>query len=283
MSTFYPQNDYRGYLSHHGIKGQRWGKKNGPPYPLSDRLHSYVIKKQAKMKENKEKRDAINKEKRKQKILHDPAKLYKHAPEFSTEELDNAVAKIDAMNRVKSRIPGNSEKELDKKIKKLAPSAVALEKNSDKFTTDELEKATRRLTIKHDIHNKKMSELDRPRKFLQLGSDILGTIASTLGNAKKIKDIIEPKYDINTGLTKEETRLVKLYETNKNNPDKLESLGVGVDKFADRLNKVRGKDTDTYESFFKSSLEDGSISWDDIPENIQDILKDKKGFKQYSS
>ena len=22
------------YLKHHGIEGQRWGKKNGPPYPL---------------------------------------------------------------------------------------------------------------------------------------------------------------------------------------------------------------------------------------------------------
>ena len=22
------------YISHHGIKGQKWGKRNGPPYPL---------------------------------------------------------------------------------------------------------------------------------------------------------------------------------------------------------------------------------------------------------
>lgn len=25
---------YDNYLQHHGIKGQKWGKKNGPPYPL---------------------------------------------------------------------------------------------------------------------------------------------------------------------------------------------------------------------------------------------------------
>lgn len=24
-----------GYLAHHGIKGQKWGDRNGPPYPLS--------------------------------------------------------------------------------------------------------------------------------------------------------------------------------------------------------------------------------------------------------
>ena len=33
-------------LSHHGIKGQRWGKKNGPPYPLDYESHSSSEKKQ---------------------------------------------------------------------------------------------------------------------------------------------------------------------------------------------------------------------------------------------
>ena len=28
------------FLSHHGIKGQRWGVKNGPPYPLKAKDHS---------------------------------------------------------------------------------------------------------------------------------------------------------------------------------------------------------------------------------------------------
>ena len=35
----YSKNDYRYYsefeLYHHGVIGQKWGKKNGPPYPLS--------------------------------------------------------------------------------------------------------------------------------------------------------------------------------------------------------------------------------------------------------
>lgn len=33
-------NDYRLYIMHHGIKGQEWGVKNGPPYPLSISEHS---------------------------------------------------------------------------------------------------------------------------------------------------------------------------------------------------------------------------------------------------
>ena len=32
------------YLSHHGILGQKWGKKNGPPYPLSSNQHSMAEK-----------------------------------------------------------------------------------------------------------------------------------------------------------------------------------------------------------------------------------------------
>ena len=33
------------YLVHHGIKGQKWGKRNGPPYPLGASDHSASEKK----------------------------------------------------------------------------------------------------------------------------------------------------------------------------------------------------------------------------------------------
>lgn len=33
------------YLMHHGIKGQKWGVRNGPPYPLKDGAHSAAEKK----------------------------------------------------------------------------------------------------------------------------------------------------------------------------------------------------------------------------------------------
>ena len=41
---YYGHNDYRDYLAHHGILGQRWGKRNGPPYPLGVGDHSEVEK-----------------------------------------------------------------------------------------------------------------------------------------------------------------------------------------------------------------------------------------------
>jgi len=35
MSTFYSPTRY---LKHHGVKGQQWGVRNGPPYPIEDKV-----------------------------------------------------------------------------------------------------------------------------------------------------------------------------------------------------------------------------------------------------
>lgn len=45
MIYTYPINDYRSYLAHHGIMGQKWGIRNGPPYPLGFSDHSSAEKK----------------------------------------------------------------------------------------------------------------------------------------------------------------------------------------------------------------------------------------------
>lgn len=56
---YYTDNDYR--LYHHGILGQKWGRKNGPPYPLDASDHSAAEKKAGwrKSLENATKSDGI--------------------------------------------------------------------------------------------------------------------------------------------------------------------------------------------------------------------------------
>ena len=54
----YDSNDY---LSHHGIQGQKWGKKNGPPYPLSAGAHSSAEKKAMYGNSDQSKKDSNTK------------------------------------------------------------------------------------------------------------------------------------------------------------------------------------------------------------------------------
>lgn len=42
---YYGNNDWRTYLAHHGILGMKWGRRNGPPYPLGVSDHSASEKK----------------------------------------------------------------------------------------------------------------------------------------------------------------------------------------------------------------------------------------------
>ena len=38
--NYYIYKSESAYLMHHGIKGQKWGQKNGPPYPIGSGGHS---------------------------------------------------------------------------------------------------------------------------------------------------------------------------------------------------------------------------------------------------
>lgn len=49
---------YGGSLSHHGIKGQQWGTRNGPPYPLDQKTHNQVAKSAGKSSKGSSKYDA---------------------------------------------------------------------------------------------------------------------------------------------------------------------------------------------------------------------------------
>lgn len=56
--------DYRDIheLYHHGIKGQKWGKRNGPPYPLDPEDHSKKEKQYLKKDEKTEKTEKKNRD-----------------------------------------------------------------------------------------------------------------------------------------------------------------------------------------------------------------------------
>lgn len=63
-------------LQHHGVKGQKWGVKNGPPYPLKDKVKNDNIVERA-IKSGEVKKE-INREKqlRHTKSNHIPGRSY---------------------------------------------------------------------------------------------------------------------------------------------------------------------------------------------------------------
>ena len=172
QNTFYDEHQY--YLAHHGILGMKWGKRNGPPYPLSDAKHDRIVKKA---------------EKRREKILKDPKKLYKHSNEFTKEEIETAISRYDTEARLKSRIPEKKkEVKLSRKQKKWAQNPASLEKHFNKFTPEQFRLAQDILSNKQGLFDKKLNQLNQPKRTLDIGIGYLDSIIRGISSFKNLKE-----------------------------------------------------------------------------------------------
>ena len=83
------------YLKHHGIMGQKWGKQNGPPYPLDSDDHSSAEKKAGWRQSLKSKIDNAREKYRIKKELHkdniNAYKTYKKNRGFKNLLIDKAT------------------------------------------------------------------------------------------------------------------------------------------------------------------------------------------------
>ena len=212
QNTFY-DSDENYYLEHHGILGMKWGKQNGPPYPLDDKKHDRIVKKEAK---------------RRAKIEKDPKLLYKYSDEFTDEELRKALSRIDLREQVKSRVPEKEKKTLfnrkEKKAKlnaiqkKIAENPKLLEKHMSSFTEDQLELALKRLDAKQKVFEKRMSDINKPKKIFDTGIGYLDSVYNMLNTFRKFSTLTTPKLKFNDAELKK-LRLLGLPEDMKPNKE----------------------------------------------------------------
>lgn len=113
-------NYYSNYISHHGIEGQKWGVKNGPPYPLEKKGNKKKKNKNYNQSQNNEETDDIEEGKRKAMRTGNPELIQKYAEDMTSAELNEALRKMDLMEQLKNSEPSrNSVSKLDNVVNKI--------------------------------------------------------------------------------------------------------------------------------------------------------------------
>lgn len=204
---YYSIDDINDYLEHHGILGQSWGHRNGPPYPLSSGKHSASEKKagwrkslkkkigaiKAKRTKAKNKKDAEKRERLKKEHSKDPNTMYKYRDEFTDEELRAAIARFGIERSLR-------ELRSDKKLITYVNDGANFVKNLSTMTTNGIK-----------LYNN-MSDILDTFKPLNDGSERKYIYGHKKDNSDGKSD--EPKE------TKENTENTEKKEKKKNNKNK---------------------------------------------------------------
>jgi len=110
-------------LYHWGIRGMRWGRRNGPPYPLSESKHNAVVRTKS-------------------------VKRYKRTDEMDDETLKKATARIKAENEYITLVN-------DRRSTEISRGKRFVNKFKDHFVDDMSATASKALT---DFMDKKLRE-----------------------------------------------------------------------------------------------------------------------------
>lgn len=110
---------YKSYLSHHGIKGQKWGVENGPPYPLNDTVKAIAYR-GGKLKDGREATNFTLKDvKRARKIVNKNMKM------MTEDDIREYKARLLLENEMGNILGTDTTDKLLRKLKDNAVDAAA--------------------------------------------------------------------------------------------------------------------------------------------------------------
>jgi len=140
------------YLAHFGILGQKWGKKNGPPYPLENAARS-----QTERKSNPESKSS--KEKKKSGISN-----------INRQQVGDIRTDTDTLVRnVSKRIPRKNQEDLSK------------------YSDTELQKIVNRQRLEQQYRDLNPDKIDKGSEIIRETLQTAGAVAGLYLTYKTIK------------------------------------------------------------------------------------------------
>ena len=114
-------------LSHHGILGQKWGKKNGPPYPLDSKVSTGKRLRESAgkiiSKRKKKKSQPVYKSNEEAIKSRDYEYINKNKSQFSTKEMNELMNRVSTEERMsdfaKKHVKNAKSKAAAKKVLKI--------------------------------------------------------------------------------------------------------------------------------------------------------------------
>lgn len=200
------QNDYLDYIAHHGIAGQKWGQRNGPPYPLEPSNYSYQERKLAKANANKNRY-----EKKSERANAKGDKLYRKAEKLIAK---SNVNKLKGAAPIRTKI---SDAKLDKSIRQGAQALRLLQKNDD-------------LKIKSLKYSDKAKEFAEEAKFREKQLSDSNEMKNKLVNEiNKLVDKLNPDEIVSYAFPTVLDALEAADYYNENNDPTLDSTSYAID------------------------------------------------------